>query len=90
LVFSSAVGRGKAGLLKVISGLWLFLALMVLAMLALYARRIPEALTVVTDPVLREGIRESMAKVVVQGVLYPLAFAWMGIKGWKYASSEQT
>lgn len=90
LLFSSAVGRGKAGLLKTISGLWLLLALMVVAMLALYARRIPEALQVVTDPLLREGIRESMAKVVVQGVLYPLAFAWMGIKGWKYASSEQT
>lgn len=90
LLFSSAVGRGKAGLLKAISGLWLVLALMVVAMLALYARRVPEALQVVTEPVLREGIVESMVKVAVQGVFYPLAFAWMGIKGWKYASSEET
>lgn len=89
LLFAAAVGQGKAVLLKAISGVWLVLALLVLAMLVLYARRVPEALEVVTDPVLREGIKEGMAKVAVQGVLYPLAFTWMGFKGWKYASSEQ-
>jgi len=90
LLFAAAVGRGKAGLLKAISVVWLLLALMVLVMLGLYARRIPEALRVVTEPVLREGIQEGMVKAVVQGVLYPLAFAWMGIKGWRYASTEET
>jgi hypothetical protein len=90
LLFAAAVGRGKTGLLKVISGLWLLLALMVLLMLVLYARRVPEALRIVTEPVLREGIQEGMVKTAVQGVLYPLAFAWMGIKGWRYASLEGT
>lgn len=90
LLFSSAVGRGKAGLLKTISVIWLLLALLVVAMLALHLRRVPEALAAVTDPLVNEGLRESIAKVVLQGVLYPLAFAWMGMKGWRHASSEQT
>ena len=89
LLFSSAVGQGKAGLLKTISVIWLLLSLLVLGMLALHVRRVPEALGSVTDPLLNEGLRESIAKVVAQGVLYPLAFAWMGIKGWRHASSEQ-
>lgn len=90
LLFSSAVGQGKRRLLKTISLAWMLLAVLALAMLALYARRVPEALAAVTEPIVNEGLKESMVKVVVQGVLYPLAFAWMGFKGWKYASSEQT
>jgi small-conductance mechanosensitive channel len=82
------VGSGKGGLLKTISLVWLFLAVLVFGMLLLHLRRVPTALAAVTDPVLNEGLRESIAKVVAQGVIYPLAFAWMGIRGWKFASSE--
>ena len=89
LLFAAAVGQGKAGLLKTISVIWLLLALLVLGMLVLYARHLPEALAAVTEPLVNEGLKESIAKVMVQGVLYPIAFAWMGIKGWRYASSEQ-
>lgn len=88
LWFGAAVARGKRGSLRLVSVVLLLLSLVLLAALALYLRRVPGALAGVTDPVIRSGLREAIAKTVLQGLLFPAAFVWMGIKGWRHAALE--
>jgi hypothetical protein len=87
LLFGAAVARGQEGKLRVVSIVLALFAVLILAMLGLYVRRIPAALAGVTQPEIGEGLREAIVKTVLQGLLYPAAFLWMSVKGWKHVSS---
>jgi len=88
LWFGAAVARGKRGSLRLVSVVLFLLSLAILAALILYGRRVPAALASVTDPVIRSGLKEAVVKTVLQGLLFPAAFIWMGIKGWQHAASD--
>jgi hypothetical protein len=47
----------------------------------LYWLNVPLALQQVTEPVIRTGIKKSMAKVTVQAVVYPAAMIALAILG---------
>jgi len=85
LVFGSAVARGSKGMLKAISTLLVILALAVIGAGLLLGRNIGIATATVTDPVIRVGLNRSILQSLVQAVVYPVAFGWLGIKGWIHA-----
>jgi len=87
LVFGSAVARGARGTLRVVSILLLSLAVWVIMTGILLGRNIGVATASVTDPVLRVGLNRSILQSMVQSIGYPLAFGWLGIKGWRHAGT---
>jgi hypothetical protein len=87
LVFGSAVARGARGMLRTVSILLLVLAIWVVVTGLLLGRNIGVATASVTDPVLRVGLNRSILQSLVQAVGYPLAFGWLGIKGWRHAGT---
>jgi hypothetical protein len=80
------VARGKAGLLKFWSVVLLVLGVVILGLLALYAKNVPVALSSV-DEALKGGLQKAILKTCLQGVLYPVAFLWTGWRGWKHATT---
>ena len=85
LVFGSAVARGARRSLKTVSTLLVLLALAIIGAALLLVRNIGTASAAVTDPVLHVGLNRSILQSLVQAVLYPVAFGWLGIKGWIHA-----
>lgn len=57
----------------------LFLAV-VLAMAVMFSRNLGEAVRSVTDPILREGLKESIVRTAVQLLAYLAVFGWLVAK----------
>ncbi len=87
LAFGAAVARGKMVMLRLFALLFGVLAVVLVGCLTLYARNVPIALAAVTDPEIHLGLQKAIIKTVAEGVLYPLAFAWIAILGWKHAGT---
>jgi len=87
LSLAAAVAQGKWLLTRLIS-IWLFvLAFLIVFMAVLYATDLPIALRAVPDPQIRQGLMKAIMKTSAQAVVYPAAFVWMGIKGWRLSAS---
>jgi hypothetical protein len=85
LAVGAAVARGNLRLLRIWSVVLGVIAVVLLAVLLLYARSVPVALQTVTEPVLKVGLNKAILKTALQGVLYPAAFLWVATLGWKHA-----
>jgi hypothetical protein len=79
LAGSRARGLPGASLLATVL-LWV-VAVLVIAGGVLYWLNVPLALQQVTEPVIRTGIKKSMAKVTVQALVYPAAMIALAILG---------
>jgi hypothetical protein len=79
LAGSRAQGKDGAALLATVL-LWV-VAVLVIAGGVLYWLNVPLALQQVTEPVIRTGIKKSMAKVTVQALVYPAAMIALAILG---------
>ncbi|MBK6420778.1 MAG: hypothetical protein IPI38_14825 [Gemmatimonadetes bacterium] len=89
LSFGSAVARGKLGAVRLFAVGFGLLALLLIGVLALYAGTITTALATI-QPALKAGLQKAIIKTVAQGVLYPAAFLWIAITGWKHARTGVT
>ncbi|MBP9201497.1 MAG: hypothetical protein KBF47_15905 [Gemmatimonadales bacterium] len=89
LSFGSAVARGKLGAVRLFAVGFGLLALLLIGVLALYAGTITPALATI-QPALKAGLQKAIIKTVAQGVLYPAAFLWIAITGWKHARTGVT
>lgn len=85
LTFGASVARGNLRLLQFWSVVLVLVGLVLVALLVLYAQGVPLALETVTDPILKVGLKKAILKTSVQGVLYPMAFLWTAVLGWKHA-----
>lgn len=85
LIFGSAAGRGNRMMLRVVSLVFLILAALALMGAVIYVTTIPAARAAVTDPVLKSGLDRAILKTVFKAIVYPIAFAWIGIKGWRHS-----
>jgi hypothetical protein len=79
LAGSRARGKNGAALLAIV--LLCVVAALVVAGGVLYWLNVPLALQQVTEPVIRTGIKKSMAKVTVQALVYPAAMIALAIMG---------
>ncbi|MBK9692578.1 MAG: hypothetical protein IPO73_12965 [Gemmatimonadetes bacterium] len=89
LSFGSAVARGRLAMVRGLAVVFGLLALLLLGVLALYAGTITTALATI-QPALKAGLQKAIIKTVAQGVLYPAAFLWIAITGWKHARTGVT
>jgi len=88
LVVASGAARGIGWVVRGLALVFGVLALAIVVAGLLYATNVPIALQSVTDPVVRTGVTKAVAKTCAQAVVYPLAFAWIAVKGWKHAGSR--
>jgi hypothetical protein len=85
LALGAAVARGNLRLLQIWSVVLAVMGLVLVGVLLMYSRSVPVALEVVTDPILKVGVQKAILKTALQGVLYPAAFFWIAVLGWKHA-----
>ncbi len=82
LLFAAGVARGRVWLVRIASGLLLAAALVILAALVLYATTLSTALSTV-EPNLKGGLIKGIVRTTLQGVLYPVGFIWMAVRGFR-------
>ena len=81
LALAGSRARGKDGAALLATVLLWAVAVLVIAGGVLYWLNVPLALQQVTEPVIRTGIKKSMAKVTVQALVYPAAMIALAILG---------
>jgi hypothetical protein len=81
LALAGSRARGKDGAALLATVLLWAIAVLVIAGGVLYWLNVPLALQQVTEPVIRTGIKKSMAKVTVQALVYPAAMIALAILG---------
>lgn len=80
------MARGRVGMVRGLAIVFALLAVLLMAVVGLYASNISTGLSTVL-PENKPGLQKAIAQTLTQGVLYPLAFLWVAIKGWKHAST---
>lgn len=82
LGYASAYARERAGQLR----LWSVFALLLVAILTVaftdYVVRVPSVLATADSSAVRLELAKGIVKTVCQGIAYPIAFCWLGIRGW--------
>ena len=85
LGYASASARERAGRLR----LWGVFALMVAAILTVaftaYVLRVPSVLATADSSAIRLEFAKGILKTACQGIAYPIAFCWLGIRAWVQA-----
>ena len=81
LALAGSRARAKDGAALLATVLLWAIAVLVIAGGVLYWLNVPLALQQVTEPVIRTGIKKSMAKVTVQALVYPAAMIALAILG---------
>lgn len=89
LLLASAVARGWALGIKLWSIVAIVAAVVILALIVIWALNLPLAFRTVQDPLPRLGLKKSVAKTLAQAVLYPAAFMWLGFKGWRLSRAQR-
>lgn len=86
LGYASGYARERAGILR----LWSLLALLAAAILIVaftdYLLRIPQVLAAAGSNAERAELIKAMVRTACQGVAYPVALCWLGIRGWVQAA----
>ena len=86
LGYASAYARERAGILRV----WSLLALMIAAVLLVafidYLLRISPVLAAAESNAERSELVKAIVRTSCQGVVYPAALFWLGIRGWVQAA----
>lgn len=83
LALVSALENGYVIRTRVLSSLFLTLALLVLASAVLYALDVPLALRAVQDPLARMGLTKAIIKAFGLVVVYLVGFTWIAIASWR-------
>ena len=87
LLLGSGVAQGRRWLVRVMAVTFLVLAVVIVLAAVLYATNVPIALKSISDPVVRLGLKKAIAKTAGQAIVYPCAFVWLALKGWRYSKS---
>ena len=88
LLLGAAVARGSRWAVRLVAGVFVVVALAVILAVLLWATNVPLALHSVTDPVVKTGLKKAIVKTGAQAIAYPVGFAWVGIKAWRYSRTR--
>jgi hypothetical protein len=84
LMAAAAVAKGQAGRAKLFAAVFLLIALVVVSLGLVFATVAPVALGALPAGSLELfGLKRATVKAVVQILVYPTVFAWMGIVIWR-------
>jgi hypothetical protein len=89
LVLGAAVARGRRAATKTVAVGLVLLAVLIALAAILYATNVPIALQSVSDPLVKTGLKKAIVKTALQAVVYPCAFVWLALKGWRHSSGRR-
>lgn len=81
LLLASAAARGVDWAIRATGLIALLLALFLFAGFVIYLLDVPVAFRAVGESAARSGLKRAVTKALVQGLLYPIVLAAVGIKG---------
>jgi hypothetical protein len=81
LLLASAAARGVDWAIRAAGLIALLLALFLFAGFVIYLLDVPVAFRAVGESAARSGLKRAVTKALVQGLLYPIVLAAVGIKG---------
>jgi hypothetical protein len=85
LGYAAAYARERAGGLRLWSAFALLVAALLTVALTTYLLRVPSVLATADSSAVRFEFAKGIVKTVCQGIAYPIAFCWLGIRGWMQA-----
>jgi hypothetical protein len=80
LLAVAGLGRRTPGLVTLASVLAAVLVVLILGLAVMFGRNVGAAVRTVTDPVLRQGLNESIARTAVQLVAYLAGLTWVIVR----------
>jgi hypothetical protein len=81
MLLASAAARGIEWAIRATGLLALLLALFLFAGFVIYLLDVPVAFRAVGETAARSGLKRAVTKALLQGLIYPIALAAIGIKG---------
>jgi len=88
MLLTGALAEDNRRLARTVAGIFMLIALAIVAMAVLYVTVLPLALRAVPDPTIRQGLMKAMVKTITQAVVYPTVFTWVGIKAWRSTAAR--
>lgn len=86
LGYASAFARDRTGALRGWSTLMVLVAAILVAAFALYLLRVPVFFSGAEPGAIRVELAKAVIRTVCQGVVYPVALCWLGIRGWAHTA----
>jgi hypothetical protein len=86
LGYASAFARDRTGALRGWSTFMVLIAAGLAAALALYLLRVPSILSGAEPGAVQVELGKAVIKTACQGVAYPVALCWLGIRGWAHTA----
>jgi hypothetical protein len=82
LGYGSAYARERAGRLRLWSAFALMLAAILTVAFTAYLLRVPSVLATADSSAVRLELAKGIIRTGCQGIAYPIALCWLGIRGW--------
>jgi hypothetical protein len=86
LGYASAFARDRTGTLRGWSTLKVLVAAGLAAAFAVYLLRVPFILSGAEPGAVRVELAKAVIKSACQGIAYPVALCWLGIRGWAHTA----
>jgi hypothetical protein len=84
LMTVSGLARGRRWIIGTMIVVLALVVLLVIGCAVLYLPQISSAMTAVTEPTIKMGLKRAIAKTVVQLVLYPVVLSWIAVLALKH------
>jgi hypothetical protein len=81
---ASGAARGRKWVVRLASTVILLLAVAVVVGAVLYLTDVPLALQSKVEPLVMTGIKKSIAKTLLQAVMYPLVLTYVAVRAWRH------
>ena len=85
----SGAARGKKWIVRLASTTIMLLAVAVIVGAVLYLTDVPLALQSKVEPLVMTGIKKSIAKTLVQAIVYPLVLTYVAVRAWRHTFAPQ-
>ena len=80
LLTTSAMARGRVRLTRIMAVTLVVVVVGLIGCAALYLPEVSTALTSVTEPTVKAGLKRAITKTTVQLILYPLVLGWIAVQ----------
>jgi hypothetical protein len=84
LLTVSGVARGRRWVVATMTVVLLVVIVIIAICAAIYLPQVSKALSTVTDPTVKVGLKRAITKTTIQLVLYPLILLWIALKSFKH------
>ena len=79
LLTASGLARGRIWIARVMAGLLILTVVVLIGCAVLYLPEVGTALSSVTEPAIKMGLKRAITKTIAQLILYPIVLSWIAL-----------